>query len=212
MTERVRFLKGGVKVEGSSKPEFINPFSYESSPDARVQLELEYRHIPFSYRYFDGDAPSVKRLIPEFQPEFTLREYKIVIIINGSYYGTLPGVLDQAALADVLLKKDGWKCVIWYETELTTQGASALFERDLPELHKPVITGPEHVNGFGHPLTMVTRRQYLRGLGLLRKLFGKETEGAATNVANRKRDRVFVGATDNGRRRPLRNRYRKGAE
>lgn len=179
MVERIRHSSGTPLDNGSSQDRFINPFSYESSDDARVQLELENRYIPFSYRYFDGDAPTLKKLIPAYEPEFTLKEYKVVIIIVGSFFGALPGALDQAALAKVLLEQDGWTQVAWYENELKSLGVAALMQRDLPQLSTPMFQGPERPSPVGHPLTMETRRSWLRGLALLRKLYGPKTVEAA---------------------------------
>lgn len=178
--ERLRHQKGTPLDNGSSADSFIDPFSYESSDDARVQLELENRFIPFSYRYFDGEAPTLKKLLPAYEPEFTLREYKVVIIVVSSFFGALPGALNQAALASVLLEKDGWKQVAWYENEIKGLGVNYLIQRDLPELNMPVFQGPERPSPVGHPLTMETRRRFLRGMALLRKLYTPKTVEAAS--------------------------------
>lgn len=203
MPERVRHQTGTKLDNGSSNPDFINPFSYESAPEAAVQLELENRYVPFSYRYFDGIAPHLKALIPAYAPEFTLVDYKLVIIIVGDFFGQLPGILDQAALAQVLLEQDGWKQVAWSETEIKTLGVSALIQRDLPQLQNPVIKGPEHLSPVGHPLTWETKRQWLRGIALLRKIYTPKTVEAANGRSVGIRLKfIRRSASDSGRYRP----------
>lgn len=201
--QRVRHSPGAHVDKRSAKNDFINPFDYESSIDARVQLELEHLYIPFSYRYFDGDAPTIHKLIPAYEPEFTLKEYKVVIITIGNFYGSLPGSLDQAALAKVLLEQDGWRQIAWYESEIRGVGVASLIQRDLPELEYGWVQGPERPSPVGHPLTLETRRRWLRGLALLRKLYGPKTVEAANGSSERRRHKFIRNRTgDSGRVRP----------
>lgn len=207
--QRMRDRSGGVYQRGGSRTgtrvgEFINPYSWESQPEARVQLELEARHLKFAYRYFQGDAPITKQLIPDFNPEFTLPDYKVVIMVQGSgFFGQLPGVLDKTALASVLLEKDGWKAVIWTEEAIRQDGVATLMDRELPQLRNATLTGPEIVSPYGHPLTMETRRRFLRGLALLRALFTPQVLEGATNVRPRtRRSYLHRSDSDGNRVRP----------
>lgn len=194
-------LRGGEKVDKGAG-EFIDPFSYESKAEARVQLELENRHIPFSYRYFDGSAPTLKTLIPAYAPEFTMKEYHIVIVVVGGFYGTLPGAIDEIALASVLLQKDGWKQIAWQENEITNIGVASLITRDIPEFVNPAIIGVERPSPVGHPLTMETRRQWLRGLALLKKIFTPKTaEAAGGRSVGVRRKFIHRQRSDTGRLR-----------
>lgn len=221
--QRIRQRRGTIHQQGGEKVynpdskqhiEFINPFSYESSPEARVQMELEARGVRFAYRYFAGgdSAVTIKKLIPDFAPEFTLPDYKVVIMIVGDFFGRLPGVLDKQGLEATLLHHDGWKAVVWSQYEIVNDGAAVLMHRDLPILDRPKLTGTEIPSPYGHPMTLETRRQYLRGLGLLKKLFGNQTEGAATHVSTERiRRHRFIGR-DSNRYRPGRKERGKSYE
>lgn len=195
-----RFQRGGLKV-GTRVGEFVNPYSWESQPEARVQLELEARHLSFSYRYFMGNAPITHKLIPDFNPEFTLPDYKIVIMVQGAgFFGQLPGAIDKSALASVLLEKDGWKAVIWSEDAIRQDGVATLMDRELPQLRNAAFLGIEIPSPYGHPLTMETRRNFLRGLALLRALFTPQTVEGATNVRPRTRSRYLRRSDSDGTR------------
>jgi hypothetical protein len=202
MAQRIRFLPGD-RIDAQRIPEFINPFSYMSSDDARVWLELWHRNVPFTYRYFDGadQAPSLKQLVPDFTPEFTMSEYKTVILVHGGFWGTLPGVLDTAALARVALEHDGWKVVILFEADILHNLVEVL-NREFPEKPSP----------FAPPHWMFTRRQFLRGLALLRTHFEPKLTTGDKN-GNRKRD-SYLRRTDSAsnRARTVSDRYRKSGD
>src|SRR5690606_11930808 len=93
--------------------------------------------------------------------EFTLTEYRIVIIVLGGFFGELPGILDRNALAAAALEMEGWKVVFLNEPEIRTGVAQALNEK-APELINPQITGPPKPNPFGRPDFMEKRRAQLR--------------------------------------------------
>lgn len=200
----VKHQRGGESV-GTHVGEYLNPYSWESNPESRVQLELEARHIAFAYRYFQGDAPTVHKLIPDFNPEFTLPDYKVVIMIQGrGFFGTLPGVIDKSALAQVLLQHDGWQSVIWSEDAIRQDGVASLMDHELPQLRNAVLQGPEIVSPYGHPLTMETRRLYLRGLALLRAIFSPKAVEGAGNVRPSTRSKyLHRGDSDSSRYRAL---------
>lgn len=209
MTERVRHEATQDNLGSHRLPEFLNPFSYMSSDDARVTLELFRRNVPFSYRYFDGDAPTVKQLIPDFAPEFTLSEYKTVIMVEGSFWGTLTGVLDAAALAKTLLEHDGWRVIILFEADILHNLTTTL-DQQFPESVHPLITGGEKPSPLAPPHWMFTRRQFLRGLSLLRKNFTpKKVE---THVSRIRQRRIAGTTTDGGRRRFGLSSHRKVVE
>lgn len=202
--EGSKFQQNGERVDNKSTETFINPYSYESNPEARVQLELESRGIPFAYRYFvtGESAIHVKRLIPDFAPEFTLPDYKVVIMVIGDFYGHLPGVLDKDGLAVALLAADGWKGIVWDQSEIVVEGVAALMHRDLPQLDNCVIGGIEIPSPYGHPLTMETRRRYLRGTALLKKIFTPKAIIGVSSASSRvRRSHVGRPGPDGTRRR-----------
>lgn len=208
MTERIRFIgkhqKGGIKETPQTQQTFVNPYSYESSPEARVQLELEARQIRFAYRYFADSTTALRihKMVPDFAPEFTLPDYKVVIMIEGDFFGSLPGVLDKLALESVLLQADGWKAVVWAQSEIMVDGVGTLMHRDLPQMDIPAFRGAEIPSPYGRPSTWDTKRAYLRGLALLRKLFGNTVKDTAS-TDERKRKSYLRRSTGNGGRRRL---------
>jgi len=162
-----------------------------STIEAMVHLDLERRQVPFSWRYFDGEAVHFKTLMPSFAPEFTLREYKVVILIIGDFWGTLPGVLDSNALAMTLLEADGWKVVTFYEADIR-RGVKELIDKELPELVGPVIRGEPRPNPYGNVDLMATRRANLSGQALARARFALEPSspsGGTGSESGRRRRR-----------------------
>lgn len=130
------------------KTEFVNPFPWMSHTEARVALWLQAQAIPYSWRYFNGDAPNFTLLVPDFTPEFTLRDYKIVILILGTYWGQVPGVLDKNSLAAAALEGDGYKVGLFWEDEIVRDVSRALTTK-FPELARPSIHGGEYKNPWG---------------------------------------------------------------
>lgn len=169
-----------------------------SSVEARVHLDLERRQVPFSWRYFDGESVHLTTLIPGFAPEFTLREYKIVILVVGNFWGTLPGILDVNALAQAALEADGWKVVTLFENEVVENVARAL-DSKAPELVAPAFRGKPRPNPYGNVDLMKTRRENLRGQGLRRRKF--ETKGTERDATRRKPRRRSGGDGNRLRRR-----------
>src|SRR5688572_19288549 len=151
---------------------FQNPYPWMSEVEAMVHLELEKRGVPFSWRYFDAIelAPNLALLMPDFAPEFTLKEYKYVILIIGEFFGTLPTVLDRNAFGQVLLEADGWTVAVLFEDEIRDDVGKAL-DSKLPLLAAAAIKGPVRPNPYGTPDFMAKRREQLRGQALQRAMF-----------------------------------------
>lgn len=150
MAVRRRGRRPGARVRAQDI-EPRNPYPFMSWPDAIVRRELEIRRIPFSYRYFKPEwCPILKVLLPDYHPEFTLPDYKIVILVMGQFWGTLPGIIDRDALGKVALESQGWKVVVWHELDIR-QRVLQLFSRDLPMLDDPQITGEMIPNPYPLP-------------------------------------------------------------
>lgn len=224
MTERVRHEATPQNLGSHRLPEFLNPFTYMSSDEARVTLELYNRNVPFTYRWFDdgGTAPTVHKLIPDFAPEFTMSEYKTVIMVQGTFWGTLTGVLDQEALAKVLLEHDGWKCIILFDVDIVHNLKSTL-DKEFPASVHPLITGGEKPSPFAPPHWMFTRRQFLRGMSMLRQFSNslptarrrgsiQKNGKVDTNVTRTRRHRPAGTTSDGNRTRLGRSRGRKVVE
>lgn len=188
---------------GAPNFEFVNPYPWMSSIEAMVHLELERRNVPFSWRYFDSKdlSPHIAHLMPDFAPEFTLREYKTAILIIGAFFGDLPGVIDKNALAIACLEADGWKAVTFFEAEIRA-GVRDLIDRRIPALVSPHVRGQPKPNPYGYPDYMERRRRYIAGLGLLKKKFKLDKqEEPDDRRRNRRRLRRLRGGSDGNRGR-----------
>lgn len=151
--------------------QFTNPYPQMSEPEARVFLFLKGLGVPFSWRQFDGQAqaPQFMAYMPSYVPEFTLSEYKIVILVIGSYWGTLPGILDFALTAQLFLEADGWKVAALNEQEISNDIAKAVFDA-LPQLNAPTIRGgPKNFPEDYDKAYNERRRQYARSIGMRRR-------------------------------------------
>lgn len=181
--------------------EFINPYPWMSSVEARVHLELERREVPFTWRWFDGDlAPHLRELMPSYAPEFTLKEYKTVIIVQGNYFSQLPGIIDTVAMAQVLLEADGWKVVVLWEDDIL-RDLQGVLEKHLPWLKKPPVKGKPRVGPYGRIDLMANRRKALSAFNLRRAKYALDRQREET------RDRTDTAGRR--RRRPRRRRTRR---
>lgn len=164
-----------------------------SRTEARVHLELERRQVPFTWRFFDGLlAPHVQILMPDYAPEFTLKEYKTVIIVQGGYFSTIPGVIDRTALAQALFEYDGWKVVVLFESDIL-RNLQGTLEKELPWMRNPPIKGEPRNPPLGIPDFMEKRRQALSAFNLRRGFYAldrqKEESSGRSSTSGRRRKR-----------------------
>lgn len=130
-------------------------------------------------------------LLPSFHPEFTLKDYKIVIVVQGEFWGSLPGVLDTQALAQVLLEQDGWTFITLFAADIHTDLQGTL-NRLAPALAKPSIIGAEYENPYGRPDYLEKLRAYQRSRALLllgTKEVPSNLQGETRAVTGRRRGR-----------------------
>lgn len=146
---RIRAAERGQEI-GRDVLEFVNPYPWMSSTEARVHLALEEAGVPFSWRWFDGESPTFNQLLVNqgFQPEFTLLEHKAVVMVQGGFWGFLPGVLDKVALAQVALEADGWRVCVLFGTDIDAGNAWPEMKKVIPELG--TIKGPIRPNPYGN--------------------------------------------------------------
>lgn len=187
---------------GNRNAFFTNPYPNMSTIEAMVHVKLEQLRVPFSWRYFDGDSPGIRELMPAFAPEFTLREFKVVILILGNFFGNIPGVLDTAALAAAILEREGWKVKFFYEDEIR-RDLDGTIARELPELINSAIKGPHRPNPYS-PDLMARYRQNI-GANRLAGSRGAMGEGGPPATAESGRVRKFR------RRYPRRNNGRSNS-
>ena len=169
--------KGYIRKPGrTQRPrsyQFVNPYPQMSEPEARVFLFLKGLGVPFSWREFDGKAyaPQFSELMPSFVPEFTLTEYRIVILTIGTYWGSLPGMLDNNGLAAALLEADGWKVALLWEQEIRNDVAKAILDK-LPQLSSPSMRGgPKNFPESYDKSYMERRREQVRSLNFRKRKF-----------------------------------------
>lgn len=169
--------------------EFVNPFPQMSEPEARVYLYLLSLGIPFSWRNFDGDslAPTFAVLAKPFiTPEFTLTEYKVVIMVLGQYWGGLPAVANTTSLAEVSLEADGWKVAVLMEDEIKRDVERAIYEK-LPGVNFGSIKGEPKTQVTSYDKFYVQRRaEYARAASFKRRKFFEPLENIDTFTGRRK--------------------------
>jgi len=175
---------------------FTNPYPWMSSIEAMVHLALEEHNVPFSWRYFNGESPQFQQLLGNqgYQPEFTLKDYRTVILITSEFWGVLPGVLDKVALATVTLQADGWTVVNLYGGEIRTTGAWNLLTKSIPNLG--TIQGKPYVNPYGRPDTMSGLRNRVHTGGLRNPKLEEHRKNERRVVR-----RGHAGGGDGGRKR-----------
>lgn len=161
------------------RTEFINPWPYMPSSEARVRLWLEAQHLPYSWRYFDGQSERLSLVMPGYHPEFTLSEYRTVIIVLGTYFSQPPGVLDKIGLAKALLEADWWNVVVLWDTEVYSDVGRAIISK-APALAKPNVTGTSKPNPYGIPDLLSARRRAAKALSL-RKMRFTDPEDQSVN-------------------------------
>jgi len=207
-------LVGGRNIRAAYNREFFNPYPQLPSTDVRVWLELTHRRIPFSYRWFNFDNPYIRQLLPGWAPEFTLRDLKVVILVYGTFFGQIPGVLQQDILAKVILEQAGWKVLTWWEYDIESR-LDDLFNQE-PRLAHPSVTGGMYSSPYGIPDLMSpframarrARRYISSNARLQSRLPGRRIanyRGGAFVVARRTRD--YRSERQNSRRYPRAQRY-----
>jgi hypothetical protein len=168
--------------------EFVNPFPQMSEPEARVYLYLVSLGVPFSWRNFDGDslAPSFATIAKPFiTPEFTLTEYKVVIMVLGQYWGGLPAVVNTVSLAEVTLEADGWKVATLLEDEIKRDVERAIFDK-LPGVNLGSIKGEPKTQVTSYDKFYVQRRkEYARAAGFQRRKFFEPLKNIDTFAGKR---------------------------
>lgn len=188
VTGRSRRVSGSV----AGGVEFVNPFPQMSEPEARVYLFLTALGVPFSWRNFDGDslAPNFATFAKQYiTPEFTLTEYKVVIMVQGQYWGGLPAVVQSIALAQAALEMDGWKVLVLKEDEIKRDVSRAIFD-GLPGVNFNSIKGEAK-----RPLSpydkayVLRRREYAVAASFQRRKFFEPLKNLNTYTGRRRPQR-----------------------
>jgi hypothetical protein len=170
------YVRKPKRTQAPKQYEFINPYPGMSDLESRVFLFLEGLGVPFSWRNFDGQqfAPNFVELLMSYSPEFTLTEYRAVIIIIGSYQGkSVPGMIQNDILAQVLLESDGWKVALLREFDILNDVASAVLKQ-IPELANNVYRGmPKNFPTESDLAYLERRSQYVASRNFAKRLLLK---------------------------------------
>ena len=136
-----------------------SPFPWMSFPEGIVFKWLLDNEVPFSWRNFDGKAPLYEQLVMNtgYHPEFTIRELRVVIMIQGNFFGLIPSVLDKVSLAKVTLEMDGWRVLVLWEHDLRAVPTEVLLTTWLPDLLS--VKGPYRPPDWDVPDVRVRLRE-----------------------------------------------------
>lgn len=198
-----RLRSQAVAPKAPKNVDFINPYPWMSSIEARVHLALEAHNVPFCWRYFDGVAPTFLAQFGEsgYQPEFTILELKTILIVQGAFWGALDEVLDTVALAEACFAQDGWTVAVLWEGEILSLGAWELMLKLVPAIS--TISGVQRVNPYA---TSTVKSMMIRSHGGMRDKLTPILGGIRDNVRS-----IRAGAYANNSVSGRRRLGRKGA-
>ena len=100
---------------------WIDPYWWivGSSIEKMVMAELARRGVYFIYRNQVNDLGGF--VDPKWEADFYLPHHKIWIEVQGSYFHSLPGQIEQDALRYAAIEMAGWKPVFLWEFDIRTR-------------------------------------------------------------------------------------------
>jgi very-short-patch-repair endonuclease len=124
-SERKRKEERSFKVY---KPWWVDPFPWlvGSSIEKMVMAELTRRGVFFIFRSQTNDLGGF--VDPTWEADFLLPHHKIWIEVQGSYWHSLPGQLEQDSLRYAAIEMAGWKPVFLWEFDIQNRLHSLLDE------------------------------------------------------------------------------------
>ena len=114
---------------------WIDPFPHihGTEPEKRVYAALSQRGIRF---YFLNDIstsiPEIN-IFKEYQADFILPDFKIIIEVQGYFWHTKPGAIESDAFKFAMYEAAGYKPLAWCDYEIL-ENINQLFIRDLPSV------------------------------------------------------------------------------
>lgn len=130
-TEYLEYRANRQRVYGYSN--WIDPYAavHGTAPEKRVYEALSRRNIPF---YFLNDTkftiPELD-LVEEFQSDFILPDYKVIIEVQGAYWHSKPSTIESDAYKFAIYQMNGYRVLAWWDYEIMGD-LNGLFHRDLP--------------------------------------------------------------------------------
>jgi very-short-patch-repair endonuclease len=112
---------------------WVDPFPgvQGSVPEKMVMAELVRRGIYFIHTPQQNEVGG--EVDPSWEPDFLLPQYKIWMEIQGSYFHTLPGAVENDAYRFAVVEAAGWKPVFLWEEDIRARLPDLLNE--IPELY-----------------------------------------------------------------------------
>lgn len=100
------------------QPIWIDPFWWlvGSSIEKMVMAELARRNVYFIFRSQQNTIGGF--VDPKWEADFLLPQHKIWIEVQGSYFHSLPGMIEQDSLRYAALEMAGWKPVFLWEFDI----------------------------------------------------------------------------------------------
>lgn len=102
-------------------PYWIDPFPWlvGSSIEKMVMAELARRGVYFIFR---SQTNTIGGFVdPKWEADFLLPQHKIWIEVQGSYFHSLPGQIEQDSLRYAALEMAGWKPVFLWEFDIRSR-------------------------------------------------------------------------------------------
>lgn len=99
-------------------PVWVDPFPWivGSSIEKMVMAELSRRNVYFIFR---SQTNTIGGFVdPKWEADFLLPQHKIWIEVQGSYFHSLPGQIEQDSLRYAALEMAGWKPVFLWEFDI----------------------------------------------------------------------------------------------
>lgn len=102
-------------------PDWVDPYWFinGSEPEKRVLAELVRRGIYFQHV---PQSNTVGGLVPaDWEADFLIPQYRIWIEVNGLYFHTLPGAVENDALRYAKIEASGWRLIVWWDYDILTR-------------------------------------------------------------------------------------------
>lgn len=102
-------------------PWWVDPYWFivGSSIEKMVLAELARRGVYFIFRNQKNDIGGF--VDPNWEADFYLPHHKVWIEVQGSYFHSLPGQIEQDSLRYAALKMAGWNPVFLWEFDIRTR-------------------------------------------------------------------------------------------
>ena len=115
-------------------PWWVDPYFWiqGSSIEKLVMAELVRRGIYFEHTPQRNNIGGI--VDPTWEPDFLFPQYKIWLEIQGSYFHSLPGQIEQDALRAAYIEYEGWRFLAWWEGDIETRLIDLVNE--VPEFYR----------------------------------------------------------------------------